>query len=644
MTENPARTAFYAPVAQANIADRMYLNSSAIQSHALNEKEIARQRELFVRTPVMDGLADRLKAHGVIALVGPKGSGRRITAINLLAEIGLKPREVPLDEEDAGELLGPPDMGYIVYADDLANKPKPLRDCISSARKRGLLVFIRVTPDVWRRIAVDGVQEISVTPAPALRIFDRHLACTFGDAKARDWSDSPGIVDCLRSAGPRDAVRLAGLAEEAMAKAHGLQELPVHEVLQAYKNWEEELEHIFSAQSDDEHREGRNRALRLAAAILEGSSPASVFVAARELSSLLDLDAEAGHGLVGPSTRKRLEDISARCDDGPVVFSRTAFASATLDFVWTHWPQLHDDLRQWFRQVAQKLPGDGSLIADRVADLAIRQRHFGMVHSLATGYLDDSGTFDLGVALVTRVAMSDELGRTARRLLYDWSRDTPSRHSAVVVACSGPLAEAFPRMALTRLKHVAITNDPGIQRKLVDALTDLAGKPQLRRDVLDELVQWLNPDAPEQRRAVAAEALLSILRLCEPDDGRLLMVADSDPGWRQVLSAAWRALLKSPASEKDVVTGVGQWLETAAQADAPVSTVVAVLGSVPRSAIDESVLFRAIYAWVRETPGEAVVSRETIFKEVIDSIVAGSGSATRESMSVALMMENGADD
>ncbi|MEU3169290.1 hypothetical protein [Streptosporangium sp. NPDC006930] len=641
MSENPAASAFYAPVAQANIAERIYLNSSTIQSHALDEKEIKRQRALFVRTAVMDGLADRLKMHGAIALVGAKGSGRRITAINLLAEIGLQPREVPLDEDDAGELLGPPNMGYIVYADDLASRPKPLRACIGSARERGLPIVIRVTPDVWRRIYIDGVPEIAVVPARALDIFNRHLALSLGDMAAREWTVIPGIIECLRSAGPRDAVRLTDLVEEAMAKAHGLTERPVNEVLQAYSNWEEELERVFSVGThDDEHKEGRSRALRLSAAILEGSGPTSVFVAARELSDVLDLSPETGHGLVGPSTRKRLEDISAHYDDGRVVFSRTAFASSTLDFVWTHWPQLHDDLRQWFRRLAQKLPNDGSLIADRVADLAIRQRHFGLLNSLATGYLDDPGTFDLGVALLTRAATSDELGRAARRMLYDWSRNTPTRHSAVVAACSSQLAEAFPRVALTRLKHVAINNDVNIQKQLVAALIHLASKPQLRRDVLDELVRWLNPSAPEQRRTAAAEALLNILQLRDLDDGHLLMLVDTDPRWRQVLSDAWRSLLKSPVSEEAVLAGMCQWLEAAAQAEASLSTVVAVLGSVPRSAINESVLFRAIYGWIRETSGEAVVSRETIFHQVIDGIVAVSRSATRESMSLALLMKN----
>lgn len=137
MSETPA-PAFYAPVGQANFAERIYLNSSMIQSHALDQEEIKRQQAMFVRTTVMDGLAERLRTHGVVALIGPKGSGRRITAINLLAELGLQPREVPLDEDDAGELLGAPDMGYIVYADDLANSPKPLQACIGSARERGM--------------------------------------------------------------------------------------------------------------------------------------------------------------------------------------------------------------------------------------------------------------------------------------------------------------------------------------------------------------------------------------------------------------------------------------------------------------------------------------------------------------------------
>ncbi|GAA4103085.1 hypothetical protein [Nonomuraea soli] len=102
----------------------------------------------------------------------------------------------------------------------------------------------------------------------------------------------------------------------------------------------------------------------------------------------------------------------------------------------------HKDLQDWFGKLAQQLPEDGPLIAERVADLAIRQRHFAMLNTLATGYLNGTATFGLGVALLTRAAMSDELGRAARRTLYQWSRQSPPRHAAVVAICTGPLAEA----------------------------------------------------------------------------------------------------------------------------------------------------------------------------------------------------------
>lgn len=437
-----------------------------------------------------------------------------------------------------------------------------------------------MTSAVWRRLAVDGVLEIPIASAHALDIFGKHLAVSLGETPARVWNAHPKIIDCLSPAGPRDAVRLTALVEEAMSKAQHFSEQLVSEVLDAYTNWEGELEHIFSADGDDnEDKEGRTRALRLAAAVLEGSGPSSIFLAARTLSDILDLRPESGHGLVGPSTRKRLESISARYDDGRVVFSRTAFAASTLDFVWSHWPQLHEDLQLWFRQLAQKLPDDGPLIADRVADLAIRQRHFALLNALATGYLNETGTFALGVTLLTRAAMSDELGRPARRTLYHWARNTPQRHSAVVATCTGALAEAFPRVALTRLKHVALNPATDIRQSLVEGLTSLAANPQLRRELLEELVRWLERSEPEPRRIVAAEALLNILLHRDPD-GRLLLLEHTDPGWELALAAAWRSLLRSPASEEEMRSGISQWLEAAAQAKVPLSTVVAVLGAV----------------------------------------------------------------
>ncbi|MGW3348191.1 hypothetical protein ACWDA3_33290 [Nonomuraea rubra] len=639
MSETPAAV-FQAPVTTAYVADRIYTSSSIIRSIALDQEEIKRQQAMFVPTAVMEALTEHLKTYRVVALVGPKGSGRRITAINLLARLGLQPREVPLDEDDAGELLGPPDMGYIVHADDLAGSAKPLQACIGSARERGLPIVIRVTSDVWRRVAVDGVPDLPIASAPAIDIFGKHLTVSLDETEAGAWSAHPKIKECLSPAGSRDAVRLAGLAAEAMSKAGHFSEHLVDEVLAAYTNWETELEHIFSTvpSETEEDEEGRTRALRLAAAVLEGSTSSSVFTAARTLSEILELRPGAGHGLVGPSTRKRLESVSARNDDGRVVLSRTAFGASTLDFVWSHWPQLHKDLQDWFGKLAQQLPEDGPLIAERVADLAIRQRHFAMLNTLATRYLDGTATFGLGVALLTQAAMSDELGRAARRTLYQWSRQSPPRHPAVVATCTGPLAEAFPRVALTRLKHVALTTVTNIRKNLVDGLTGLGTNVQLRRELLDELVRWLDRSEPEPRRLVAAEAMLKVLLLQDPD-GRLLLLEHADPGWEPALAVAWRSLLRSPLPEAEIRSGVSHWLEAAAQAKAPLSTVVTVLGAVPSNAIEESLLVIAVFRWARATSDEAEAPRQHVFHRVIDAVLAGSGTSTRESIDLALQME-----
>lgn len=645
MSEIPVAAEFHDRVRHAYIAKNLYLNSRLIQSHALDQAEIRRQRAMFVRTAAMDALAERLRTHRVVALVGPKGSGRRITAINALAELGLQPSEVPLDDGDTGELLGSPEMGYIVHADDVTSSSKPFHTCIGSAREQGLTIVFRVTSAVWRRVAPADVPEIPVVSAPALDIFSGHLAVSLG-AQARNWNTHPRITDCLAPAGPRDAVRLTGLVEEAVSKTPDFSEELVGDVLRAYTNWEGELESSFSTQSyDDADEEGRRRALHLATAVLEGSGPSSVFLAARTLSDILDLPPEPGHGLVGAGTQKRLKSIEARCDDGRVVFSRTAFAASTLDFIWSHWPQLHEDLQLWFRRLAQQLPADGPLIAERVADLAIRQRHFTLLNSLATEYLAESRTFGLGVALLTRAAMSDELGPAARRTLYDWSRQNQSRHSAVVAACTGALADTFPRVALTRLRHVARNPADDIRASLVDGLTRLAARPSLRRELLGELVRWLDSSEPEPRRVVAAEALCGILRLKDADD-HLMLLGHTGPGWEPTLAAAWRALLRSPASDGQVRSGVSEWLEAAAQGKAPLATVVSVFGAVPRSAVDESRLMNAVFRWTRSSSDEAEAPRQAVFGRVIDAILAKSGTSTRESIEVArqIEQESHADD
>src|SRR5690606_14255106 len=248
VSEIPVAAEFHDRVRHAYIAKNLYLNSRLIQSHALDQAEIRRQRAMFVRTAAMDALAERLRTHRVVALVGPKGSGRRITAINALAELGLQPSEVPLDDGDTRELRGSPQMGYIAHADDVTSSSKPVQPCIGSAREQGLTIVFRVTSAVWRRVAPADVPEIPVVSAPALDIFSGHLAVSLG-AQARNWNTHPRITDCLAPAGPRDAVRLTGLVEEAVSQTPDFSEELVGDVLRAYTNWEGELESSFSTQS-----------------------------------------------------------------------------------------------------------------------------------------------------------------------------------------------------------------------------------------------------------------------------------------------------------------------------------------------------------------------------------------------------------
>jgi hypothetical protein len=57
-----------------------------VEAYALTPEEIGRLREVYVRTPAADDAIQIMRLRNSVALVGPRGSGRRITSVALITE------------------------------------------------------------------------------------------------------------------------------------------------------------------------------------------------------------------------------------------------------------------------------------------------------------------------------------------------------------------------------------------------------------------------------------------------------------------------------------------------------------------------------------------------------------------------------
>lgn len=104
----------------------------SVEAYALTEDEIKRLRAIYVRTPAADRMIEILQAHNAIALIGPRGRGRRITSVAVIDELRVTPHRIDLDPDDARrDLPADPDCGYLLDVDQqTVQEISPLSDLL----------------------------------------------------------------------------------------------------------------------------------------------------------------------------------------------------------------------------------------------------------------------------------------------------------------------------------------------------------------------------------------------------------------------------------------------------------------------------------------------------------------------------------
>jgi len=635
-------TSITATTVQATIIHQL---REALAAHVLDHAEVQRQRMLYAVPPNASEAGRHLQDHGVVALVGEPRTGRRITAINLLLRDDARLNEITLDpDDDIGSLVTEPGHGYLVNADDLRNQLAPKqRDAllrVLDAARGNCRVAIRATPAVWRSLGLAGrIPHVELLPADGLAIFRKHLSQQAAPDEAWQWSQREPIIDRLRNARPGDAVRMANIAAEVVRQGPRPVQGQLDDVVQAYGNWAKVLEEWFEGgEEPGSVPEGRRRSLLIATALLEGAHPAIVFRAADRLNSLLELPLEAGHGLVGPTAPDKTRAINADLVNDRMEFPRPAYGPSALDYVWWHWPQIHADLRAWVTQLPQALsPSDGARLAESVVGLAIRQLDPDLVTSAAGEWISDTRTNELGASALTLAGMSEDVGHAVRRKLYEWSRTTdPNRHQAVVKVCGGALGEAFPRMALTRLRHVADHGDDAAQTAVGGALVQLALIPRLRGQMLGEIVAWLPKDIRRGQRRAAQLAFLQLMTSAS-ENGALTMLTEPVPNEMRVniLAEGWHEILRAEEEVKERArTVLWRWLEAAVQSISVRKIVFATLVAARRSEVDIGILVSIVFQWAKTAEGQTVIPRDEICEELLRLICGPSPFITSDSLAM----------
>jgi hypothetical protein len=593
---------------------------------ALDANETRRVRDSYVKISEFEMAQAVLQSESAIALIGQPGCGRRTTGIALMADLGIAPKTVMLDPESFdSQLEVAPENGYLLNLDEdhdqlTAKAGAWIHDLVFRLRAMHSFLIIRAREHSWRALGLseDVLRTIRLTPPSAVTVFQFHLASMSSGPVADAWAQHDRVVRVLAAAIPADGVRLARIVAETAAVTVPEEE-QVDQVMGEYSNWAAELAEWFrkTARQDDRDA-GYKRALLLAAAALEGAPAATVFVAADQLASLVGLQRQPGGALIGPDVRELVEGIHADLHDRSIRFPRPAYGQSVLDHVWDQRPHLQSALRKWLTDIPNPREEGSGQAAQALTGLAIRQHEGNLVCAAAEQWARNPvSRRELAVGALTEAALSEQIGRDVRRQLYDWARSAgaaESTHLAVAAVCCAQLARAYPQIALTRLRHLAVRQNATVREAVFEGLAGLVQDQALRRNVLREVDDWVGGQEPRRWAGLRA-----FLKLARPDEsGEITILAGTSERDWNLLAGLWRNALRDQSPD-GVATAAGAaasaWLDAAVQNRAPQEPVLEVLARTCRSSIDMAAI--ADFAYSSADRSENAESRRDIAAELM---------------------------
>jgi len=599
---------------------------------ALTPQFVQRLRDVYVLVSQWDEARRRLLELGAVALVGPSGSGREITAINLLAELELLPRRLLLDPEDSAKEIAVHDgAGYLVDLSVLsgsdAEDTAAVDNCLHALHEARCPVVLLSDEQTARRVSLEerGLA-LRIGPAPSGTVFVKELLylCPVSDVKG--WSKHPLIEQILTDALPSDSARLARLVRDvAGEQVRAPTDQQVQEVIGAYGSWRTEIEEWDAKVRDvgeASAEAAQQRALLLAAAVLEGAGAQTVLHAAGLLLDTCGIPEQPGGGLVGRALTERLQQVGAELKGDRVVFRRSAYGPAVLDWIWQERPQLRRKLPEWIART-----GQGQLAAPDASvsllELALRKRDPGLVLEVASEWVD-RGMRPPAAQMLGTAALSQEIGGPVRRKLYHWARHQSGTRVQLLVAevCAGQMADILPEITLTRLRNLARQELEVVRAEVVRTMAVLAERSRLRLPVLRETIRWTVSPHP----TVAATGCRTFLALAARGGG--------DRGWQvlgnvpsekdlSLVGEGWRASLRWEETRLEARALAATWLESVVAVQVPRRVVLEPLARACRSSLDVALVTELVSGWATErvagpsaAPGGSCLDPEEILQEL----------------------------
>lgn len=339
-------------------------------------------------------------------------------------------------------------------------------------RKKGSYLVVIAGEHGWPETdPVLGHNVVRVVSAPpGDQITRRHIERLYPQVARRGWlqetvreadgrSEGEGsdgqdhrapLADLLRAdMQPGDAAALA-LELSRISDAGGT----LKDARDLVLRWRERVSTVFRETQDS----ADDRALLLAAVMLEGLTPAEVLDGARLL--LKDQKTRGIRDiLTGRDLVTRLEVVQAKSDGQRVTFSHLpGYPAAVLRHFWRQLSDVQPNLIKWVKQLTgPKGLGAARIreIADLLAQLAVDEGDLRPLDVAQTWAAAGDAGQDGASRLLARVARDPALGQEARTKLRAWAYQESRANAAVAaVVCQGPFSQEYPRQALTCLRWV----------------------------------------------------------------------------------------------------------------------------------------------------------------------------------------------
>lgn len=589
-----------------------------------------RQGELLTTAPQVLELLK--KQEPVVVIAGSRGMGKTAAAMKALSEYGRhhngEQAETPWvlehvlpDWEQPGDGLLPAKRhrGYIL---DVSEEIDGWADPVAVAKKiighgdallqKGSRLIVIASQDGWPASHTPGLGRVVVRPttAPSGReIVQTHLARLYPADSERTWltanSDDQGhaLADLLSvDMYPSDAAALALELSKIDDSPHAIETARA-----AATQWRDIVKKVFTATREN----ADDRALLLAAILLEGLAPSDVLAASRLLLKE-KTSKNVRQILTGPDLVTRLEEVEARVTVGKVSFAhKPGYPNAVLGYVWRQLSDVQKPLLAWVKLLTKQ----GALgftrisqIADLLVQLATDEQDLGPLDvARAWATTGDQASRDAAASMLAAAAADPTLGTVTRARLRDWAQQDvdPARVTAVV--CQGSFAATYPRQALTCLRHI-------MGRTIADeavadgekALRTMAEDDTLLPQVWEAITGWIEGKAkPAGCRAFLAlldpQAALSTVTL-------LLSDALAHPDTANELVSGWCACLADPALADRCEQLLEKWAEAVARQGLADDAVVHVLDRV----VDEHMVTGPMAAFLLGKEGVAYNSPAVI--------------------------------